>query len=98
MYGVGDDERKHICLEPVCLDSKGTHCPNITATSVSRQLANRLDTNDDRGPETFKRAVEHLGRVVQNTYNDHPNDTSKMTAAMLALASSDNAFRQWVRV
>lgn len=96
-YAVGDDRKKHICLEPACLDSKGTQCPKIIAASVSRQLANRVSADEDMRREMFKRAVELLGSVVQKTYNEYPNDTSRMTAAMLALASSDTPFRQYMR-
>ena len=97
LYVVGDDRKNHLCLEPACLESKGMQCPKLAAASISRQLVDRDGANDQGRTETFKNAVEHLGRVVQDTYLNHPNDTSRMTVAMVALASSDNPFRQLMR-
>lgn len=98
LYAVGDDQKEHICLEPACLDSKGTQCPRMIAASVSRQLAYRVGAGEDRRPEVFNRAVEHLGKVVNDTCNSYPDDRSRMTAAMLALASSDNPYRRLMRL
>lgn len=98
LYAVGEDRMKHLCLTLACLDSKGTQCPRLAVGNISQQLADRASTNEDGRAEKFKSAVEYLGRVVQDTYNSHPNDPARMTAAMLALASSDNAFRRLMRV
>lgn len=97
-YTVGDNRRNHICLERACLDSKGTQCPTLAVGSISQQLAERVSANEEGRAERFKDAVEYLGKVVQDTYNSHPNDSSKMTASVLALASSDNPFRRLMRV
>ncbi len=98
LYAVGDNRRNHICLERACLESKGTQCPRLAIGSISQQLAERVSADEDGRAEKFKSAVEHLGKVVQDTYNSYPYDTSRMTAAMLALASSDNPFRRLMRV
>ena len=97
LYAIGDDRKTHICLEPACLESKGMQCPRHAISSISQQLADRVSANQDGRAEKFKNAVEHLGKVVQDTHNNYTKDTSRMTAAMLALASSDNPFRRLMR-
>lgn len=99
LYAVGENQRRnHICLEQACLTSKGTQCPRLAIGSISQQLAERVSADEEGQAGKFNDAVEHLGKVVQDTYNSYPNDPSRMTAAMLALASSDNPFRRLMRV
>ena len=69
-YAVGDDRKKHICLEPACLDSKGTQhilvCANartvLTTTTgrSARYLALRFHLyHCPRGPSRFGRRCTH---------------------------------------
>lgn len=93
-YTIGGDRKNHICLELACLDSKGTQCPKLAALSVSKQLADRARANDDGRAELFNSAAEHVGKVMQKTHNSHPDDLSKLVAAVLGLARTDNPFRR----
>lgn len=95
-YAVGDDRRRHICLERVCVDSRGTQCPRFAIGEISQQLADEISTNDNGRAEKID-AAKHLGEVVQDTYNSYPNDPGRMTAAILDLHASDNPFRQLMR-
>lgn len=97
-YAVGDSPGNHLCLERACLDSKGTQCPKVTIGDISQQLADRVGINGNGRTEVFKDAVEHLGKVVQDTYIAYPNDPSRMTAAIIGLASSNNPFRRLMQV
>lgn len=96
-YAVGDNRRKHICLERACLDSKGTKCPKLAISTISQQIADRVSRNDNGRAEKFRNAAEYVAKLVQDTYNSYPNNPARMTAAILALDSSDNPFRQLMR-
>ena len=92
-YSVGDNRTNHICMERACLDSRGTRCPGLAGRKISEKIADRVSADDRGRREKFDDAIKHLGKVVLDTHNRYPNDPSQMTAAMVALASSDIRFQ-----
>lgn len=96
-YAVGDNRRKHICLEWACLNSKGTQCPSRAIGEISQQLADRVSASNDRRGENSINAAQYLAKLVQDTQNSYPNGPSRVTAAVLSLASFDNPLRRLMR-